>query len=314
MRFGSDGDVAIVALCNEWVTDDMNAPAGFVLNSTLRFAHSGHRHSASRPDAMSERLDWVFFDCFDTLLAEPRSGERFPYLTPLADLPVRYGLYGARAEFLADYARWYESRWPEADATPTSGRDWAEVPLAARLTELFAQRREHMPPESDRSMETGAAQPEEIVPRMISRLCDHYLRTLTPTDGVGDMLSQLHGRVKTAVVSNFYIAGWPALALDHFGLAHRFEFVLDSAAFGVKKPGREIYGEALRRAAVRPGNALFVGDSPTSDVLAPRRLGMQALHYRPVTRNAGAGIGAATLRDGVISHWRDLPAVLSLGT
>ena len=147
---------------------------------------------------MSGRLDWIFFDCFNTLLAEPRSGERFPYLTPLADLPVQYGLYGARAEFLADYARWYESRWPEADAAPTSGR--------------------------------------------------------------------------------------------------------------------EIDEEALRRAAVRPGNALFVGDSLTSDVLAPRRLGMPALHYRSVTRNARAGTGAATLRDGVISHWRDLPAVLSLGT
>ena len=314
MRFGSDGDVAIVAQRNEWGIDDRRIPDWFVLNSMLRLAHPEHCHPASRPDAMSERLDWVFFDCFNTLLAEPQSGERFPYLTPLADLPVQYGLYGERAEFLADYARWYESRWPEADAAPTSGRVWAEVPLAARLTELFAQRREHMTPESDRSMETGARQPEEIVPRMVSRLCGHSLRTLTPTDGVGDMLSELHGRVKTAVVSNFYIAGWPALALDHFGLTRRFEFVLDSAAFGVKKPGRAIYEEALRRAAVRPANALFVGDSLTSDVLAPRRLGMQALHYRPVARNARAGTGAATLRDGAISHWRDLPAVLSLET
>ena len=44
---------------------------------------------------MKNRIDWIFFDCFNTLLAEPRGDERFPYLTPSADLPVRYGFYGS---------------------------------------------------------------------------------------------------------------------------------------------------------------------------------------------------------------------------
>ena len=44
---------------------------------------------------MKNRIDWIFFDCFNTLLAEPRVDDRFPYLTPSADLPVRYGFYGS---------------------------------------------------------------------------------------------------------------------------------------------------------------------------------------------------------------------------
>ena len=73
---------------------------------------------------MNSPLDWMFFDCFNTLLAEPGGGERFPYLTPLADLPVQYGLYDSSIEFLTDYTKWYESRWPGADTTPASDRGW----------------------------------------------------------------------------------------------------------------------------------------------------------------------------------------------
>ena len=263
---------------------------------------------------MTGRIEWVFLDCFGTLLAEPRSDERFPYLTLLADLPVRYGLYNSRTEFLADYARWYDSRWPGADATQASNQEWVEIPLATRLTELFRERRERLTSRTDRSRRTEDPEPDEIVSRMISRIDDYYLHTLTPTDGIRDMLSGLRGRVKKAVVSNFYTAGWPALALEHFGLGRHFEFVLDSAAFGVKKPGPEIYEEALRRAAVSPWNVLFVGDSLVADVLTPRRLGMRALHYRPATGNAATGTDAAVLAQGELSHWRDLAAVLSRET
>ena len=205
--------------------------------------------------AMNTPLDWIFLDCFNTLPAEPGSGERFPYLTPLADIPVRYSLYGSRADFLADYAKRYESRWPGADTIPASDQEWAEVPLATRLTELFRERRQRMTCETDRPRWTADQDPDVIVSRMIARLGDQHLGTLVPTDGAREMLSGLRGRVKMAVVSNFCIAGWPALALDHFGLRGHFEFVLDSAAFGVKKPGPAIYEEALRRAAVSPRTA-----------------------------------------------------------
>ena len=266
---------------------------------------------------MHERLDWIFFDCFDTLLVEPRSGERFPYLTPSADLPVRSGLYASRSDFLDDYARWYASRWPGIHAAPASGHDWAEVPLATRLMELFQDRRERMAARSNRSATMQDPDLDAIVSQMVSRFGDHYLRTLTPTDGVQDMLymlSGLHERVKMAVVSNFYIAGWPGFVLDRFGLGRHFEFVLDSAAFGVKKPGPAIYEEALRRADASPGRVLFVGDSLANDVLAPRRMGMRALHYRPATTSAASGTGAEAPANEEISHWRDLPATLSLGT
>ena len=263
---------------------------------------------------MNERLDWVFFDCFDTLLVEPRTGERFPYLTPMADLPARYGLYDSRTEFEDDYGRWRASRWPGTDATTAARGDWAEVPMDARLMELLRARRNRLTSGSSGSPVAEIPTLDRLVSQMVARLRDHHLRLLKPTDGVQDMLWELRGRVKMAVVSNVYIAGWPEFVLDRFGLGHFFDFVLDSATFGVKKPGPAIYGEALRRASASPQHVLFIGDSLANDVLAPRHMGMRALHYRPGIAGAAGGAGAGASADEGISHWRDLPAILSLGT
>lgn len=238
---------------------------------------------------MSGKVSWVFFDCFNTLLMEPGGHGPHPYLTPIASLPVRHGLYGSQAEFLADYAAWYRSRWAAHDGEGASRRDWREVPLAERLTELFRGRR---------AAERAHA---DIVAEMVSHLDDRHLPSLKPADKVRDMLARLGGEVRLAVVSNFYIAGWPAMALDHFGLGGHFAFVLDSAAFGIKKPGPAIYEEALRRAGARPEEVVFIGDSLQADVLTPRRLGMRALHYRPAS--------AAARREWEIAHWDELVGI-----
>ena len=66
--------------------------------------------------------------------------------------------------------------------------------------------------------------------------------------------------------------------LEQVGLGDYFEFVIDSAAVGAKKPEPEIYQAALQRVAVDPAQVLFVGDDYHRDVLAPRTHGMQARH------------------------------------
>ena len=185
--------------------------------------------------------------------------------------------------------------------------------MAARLAEVLRDRQGRLAIGSGASPDTKAPDLNAIISQMVSRLRDHQLRLLKPTDGVQDMLSGLHGQVKMAVVSNVHIVGWPEFVLDRFGLGHYFDFVLDSAAFGVKKPGTAIYEEALQRAAASPQQVLFVGDSLANDVLAPRRMGMRAVHYRPETGDATDGTGAQAPAHEGVSHWRDLLVLLSLG-
>jgi FMN phosphatase YigB (HAD superfamily) len=104
-----------------------------------------------------------------------------------------------------------------------------------------------------------------------------------------------------AVVTNFYLPGYPKRYLERFGLAHYFEFVLDSAACGHRKPGSLIFEVALRRAGCTAAEVLFIGDRPDLDVEPAHRHGMEALHLdrrslRPNAPRTPAGFPS-------VRHW-----------
>jgi putative hydrolase of the HAD superfamily len=81
--------------------------------------------------------------------------------------------------------------------------------------------------------------------------------------------------LKVAVVSN-WDERLPRL-LDELGLARWFDAVVFSQQAGVEKPRPEIFQLALERLAVRPENALHVGDSAREDVEGALATGMHAL-------------------------------------
>ena len=60
------------------------------------------------------------------------------------------------------------------------------------------------------------------------------------------------------------------------GLEDFLEFAVNSTQAGVEKPHPPIFEEALRRAAVEPGEVLHVGDQVRSDVAGARSMGMKA--------------------------------------
>ena len=265
-------------------------------------------------------IHWVFFDCFNTILKEPEGDGPYPYLTSIASLTVRNGLYRSEAEFLKDYAAWYKCRWPAGGNEGENGR-WREMPLAERLNDLFQARladrrrdrlvdgrvgQESQDPANERRTERAFS---VLITEMITHLADHYLHALAPTDRVGEMLDYLAGKARLAVVSNFYIAGWPAMSLNHFGLGGNFDFVLDCAAFGIKKPGAAIYEEALRRAGARPEEVLFVGDSWENDILMPLRLGMSVLHVQLASARDPTSPEAERHQIQKIAHWDEFVAL-----
>ena len=60
------------------------------------------------------------------------------------------------------------------------------------------------------------------------------------------------------------------------GLEHCLEFCVNSTQAGSEKPHPPIFQEALRRAAVAPGEVLHIGDQIRSDVAGARAMGMYA--------------------------------------
>lgn len=233
---------------------------------------------------MSDDFDWIFFDCFNTLIDDFDDAGEEHGLCSLPDFAVEQKLFATRAEFIAAY---HSCR----------GEAWArerEMALPERLQRTLAA----SPLRPDRArVETG-------VRAMVSLWETEYARLLRPTPEVAAMLAHWSPRKPAGVVSNFFLPDEPARYLERFGLRRHFRFVVDSARFGFRKPHHAIFDEALARAGLTRGEAhrvLFIGDRIDLDVETPRALGMQVIHFhrgktRPSVAPTPAGVRA-------ISSW-----------
>ena len=67
-------------------------------------------------------FDWIFFDCFNTLIDDFDDIGDESGVGPILCLPVESEFYATEAAFKVDYDKWKRDRW--------DGNDWGEVNLA----------------------------------------------------------------------------------------------------------------------------------------------------------------------------------------
>lgn len=104
-----------------------------------------------------------------------------------------------------------------------------------------------------------------------------------------ELLNLLHAQgIRTGVVSNI---GWSGAALSHrFDRLlpnNRFEFVMTSSDYMVRKPDQRLFRAACHKAGLAPEKIWFCGDDFECDVMAAKKAGM-----RPVWLNSSADAGA----------------------
>ena len=133
-----------------------------------------------------------------------------------------------------------------------------------------------------------------------------------PMPGVQRMLAGLRRRgIRTGVISNL---GWTGEALadrlERLLPAHRFEFVIASSDYGVRKPDPLIFRAALSRAGLEPEDVWFCGDQIEADVHGAQAAGLFPVWYEDTTvpngfarKNAGLTIAGPHLH---IHHWDEL--------
>lgn len=223
-------------------------------------------------------FDWIFFDCFNTLIDDFDAAGAEGSLLSVPARAVALGFFGDEAEFQAAYAKIRAQ-------TLRLGR---ETPLQERLRQTLQES------PRQRSREDCAAAAEQLLAGWVV----DYEALLRPTPGVEAMLQHWHGRRALGVVTNSLVPGQPERQLERFGLRRYFRFVLDSATHGFKKPNPLLGMEALSLAGLGPcdgGRVLAVGDRLDIDVAAAVDLGMHVLHFnRRQTRP-----GVAPSPDGV---------------
>jgi putative hydrolase of the HAD superfamily len=104
--------------------------------------------------------------------------------------------------------------------------------------------------------------------------------------GVHETLGALRGRgIPLALVTNGDKRHQRRKIADH-DLARYFDVMVIEGEFGCGKPDEKVYRHALAALAVRPEDAVMVGDNLEWDVAAPQRLGLTGVWIDP----GGAGV------------------------
>ena len=210
-------------------------------------------------------IRYIFFDCFNTLIDDFDEAGDESGMRPLSHIPVTHGLYEVEHDFHDDYLAWRRDHWSNGHCD--------EVLLQDRLQHIFTRRLSKI---------NKVLDPLPVVNEMLSLFYEVFPTTIRKSNKVGEVLDHLSARIRMSVVSNFFLADYPAYLLKQHGLDHYFDFIIDSAQLMVKKPGREIYQHALQKAAIegeKISEVLFIGDNLKNDVLIPLELGMQAWYF-----------------------------------
>ena len=102
--------------------------------------------------------------------------------------------------------------------------------------------------------------------------------------------------VRMAMVTN----GWSWVQrkkLEKTGISHFFEEIAIAEEVGVSKPDPRIFLQTAERLGVAPGDCLFVGNDPTTDIAGARASGIDSLWITEETENtAGATYLSSDIR------------------
>ncbi|NND07945.1 MAG: HAD family hydrolase [Saprospiraceae bacterium] len=237
-------------------------------------------------------IAWIFFDCFNTLIDDfDQSGDESGVI-PLGVVAKEAGWCQDPTEFHHAYLSWRRSYW--------DGSHWRELSLEDRLTHVLDARKDRL------------SQPlTKVVRSMVDLFFESFPPSVRLTPGVESMLEKLQGKVKMGVVSNFFVPGMPEALLTNFGLHHFFDFILDSAQVGLKKPHPEIYQTALGKTDLlsnETSKILFVGDSLQNDYYAPRTIKLSSLFF---DRSKERPSPPAQVGIDHIQHWDQFEDYLS---
>src|SRR5690606_38948955 len=125
--------------------------------------------------------------------------------------------------------------------------------------------------------------------------------TLEP--GTHETLQRLRdGGYRMGLISNTFVPGFVLdRHLARLSLLEYFPVRVYSCDVGYRKPDPRIFQIALDRIGVGPDEAVFIGDSPTADILGARQASIYPIWKRP-PHQAGTTLDALT-----ISRLAELP-------
>ena len=133
--------------------------------------------------------------------------------------------------------------------------------------------------------------------------------TFVPMPNIEQLLDYLNiVGIRTAVVSNISFSG-KALKrrIDAALPRNRFEFVIASSDYGVRKPSPRIFQVALQKAGVLPEDAWFCGDNFDADITGAAKAGIFPVWYRGGSESKSVDDEKNGVTDLLMIHdWQEL--------
>jgi HAD superfamily hydrolase (TIGR01509 family) len=114
-------------------------------------------------------------------------------------------------------------------------------------------------------------------PEDLARLREDLWGAWRPEPGVLEIVDRLRRTHRVAILSNASDALEGMLA-ERYGVADRFEAILNSARLGVAKPERAIYERALAALGLEPRETVFIDDR-AENIAAAAALGLHVVWY-----------------------------------
>jgi len=133
----------------------------------------------------------------------------------------------------------------------------------------------------------------------IEQLYYRFFR-IEPVSGVKEMLVELGGRYKLAIISNM-ISNVARFVLQKFDLEPYFDYVVLSRDLGIRKPDPEIFNFTLKNLGAKSSAAVHVGDSLEHDVQGAKNVGMKTVWIK------GDNVAINIQPDFTISKITELP-------
>lgn len=104
-----------------------------------------------------------------------------------------------------------------------------------------------------------------------------YLNSLELRPCVKRLLKEVSIEYKLGIISNFTYAPVIYAGLRNLGINQFFNAVLVSEEVGWRKPHIKIFEQALKKLGVAAEEAIYIGDSPTEDIIGAKAVGMKTV-------------------------------------
>ncbi|MEK6711708.1 MAG: HAD family hydrolase [Nitrospinota bacterium] len=219
----------------------------------------------------------VAFDLFDTLvdfdptrLPEVDTGGKMERTTTRPAYDALYEGGYALPHYPAFHLLWLDTSrqvWADRDNDP----ECREVASTVRFRRLM-----------DRMVSIPAAQKDEAAALARESHMEALIGAALFDPARFAMLDRIReGGLRMGVVTNFDHTPAAHRLLERRGIAPYLDVVLVSEEEGYRKPSPRLFLKAAERLGAAPGEVLFVGDTFTTDVVGPQKVGMPCAWLNP---------------------------------